>query len=314
MIRVRFWGVRGSIPTPGDKTVRYGGNTSCIEIRYGEGNDIDTIGNLIIVDAGTGIRLLGDRLMGDRAATGRPVVASLFLTHTHWDHIMGFPFFTPIYVPGTRLDMYGPVALQGESLQSLMSNQLSYQYFPVRLGELAADIRYRELREEKMELGGGMTVRTKYLNHPVLCLGYRFEYGGSAVCTAFDTETFRNLFAGDPSTPGYDADAAAEGEAVAREENDRVREFYRGADLLIHDAQYTAPEYEARRRGWGHTTFEDAVENGVAAAVKHLVLFHHDPERGDLQLDEILAAHRKTPAEHGFTLDLPREALVVDLD
>ncbi|WP_455382490.1 MBL fold metallo-hydrolase [Salinispira pacifica] len=310
MIRVKFWGVRGSIPTPGAGTVGIGGNTACIEIRYGRDQ------HLIIVDAGTGIRELGDTLLREAGPEREPapVKASIFLTHTHWDHIMGFPFFAPIYVKGTALDLYGPVTWEDESLRKVIGHQLSYQYFPVHSGELSASLRFHELREEMVELPGGMNVRTKYLNHPVLCLGYRFECEGRSVVTAYDTEPFRNLFPADPSHPDYDPDIAAEGERAAEEENGRIRAFFRNADLLIHDAQYTREEYIKHRTGWGHSSLEDAVENAVASSVRRLVLFHHDPERSDEELQSLLSGFRSVGSAHNLDIELAREGLEITLE
>ena len=306
MMTVRFWGVRGSIPTPGANTVQVGGNTACIELRYGSDEQ------LVIIDAGTGIRELGDSLLRSRHSVG--LHAYLFLTHTHWDHIMGFPFFAPIYAKGTSIDLYGPVTWEDESLRKVIGHQLSYQYFPVHSGELAAALEFHELREESVELPGGMIVRTKYLNHPVLCLGYRFEFEGRTVVTAYDTEPFRNLFPSDPSHPDYDPDVAAEGARAAEEENARIRAFYRDADLLIHDAQYTREEYLKRRTGWGHSSLEDALDNAIAAAVRRLVLFHHDPERGDDELESILEGFRRTGAEHNLQVDLAKEGLTFTIE
>ena len=181
MMRLRFWGVRGSIPCPGSQTVKYGGNTPCIELRLSEPD------RLIILDAGSGIRELGNHLMANDMSKG-PLDTELFLTHTHWDHIMGFPFFTPIYIPGVKLKVYGPVTHEYESLESIVGGQLTYRYFPVRHVELAADISYEHLKEGVFDLGGGLILHTKYLNHPVLCLGYRFEYRGRVFCTVYDTE------------------------------------------------------------------------------------------------------------------------------
>jgi phosphoribosyl 1,2-cyclic phosphodiesterase len=312
-MQIRFWGVRGSIPTPGSGTVLVGGNTSCIELQYGDE------GHLVIIDAGTGIRELGDELMrrartdsGDED-TGE-IHASLFLTHTHWDHIMGFPFFGPIYRPGTTIDLYGPVTWEDESLRKVIGHQLSYQYFPVHSGELAATLRFHELRQETVELPGGMIVRSTYLNHPVLCLGYRFEYRGRSVVTAFDTEPFRNVFPTDPDHPDFDPDIAEEGARAAEEEDARLRSFYSGADLLIHDAQYTREEYWKQRVGWGHSSIEDAMENAIAAQAAHLVLFHHDPERSDSQLDRFIEDCRRQGSEHNLLVDLAREGLIIDIE
>ena len=279
-MKIKFWGVRGSIPCPGPRTVRYGGNTPCIELRV-KGSD-----RLMIIDAGSGIRELGLHMMTRDLPKG-PIKAELFLTHTHWDHIMGFPFFTPIYVPGTRLKVYGPVTYEDEPLEKVVGGQLTYRYFPVRQSELASKIEYVDLKEQRLDLGDGILLVTKYLNHPVLCLGYRFEYEGKIFCTAFDTEPFRNVFSVSPEDPSYDETVAMEGEQAAKEENERICNFFRSADLLIYDAQYTQTEYEPSKLGWGHSPMEYAIAAASHSGVKRLALFHHEPVRKDEDLDAL---------------------------
>jgi phosphoribosyl 1,2-cyclic phosphodiesterase len=278
---VKFWGVRGSIPCPGPQTVKYGGNTACIELRLHDTN------RLIIIDAGSGIRDLGNELMAKEISRG-PLKSDIFLTHTHWDHIMGFPFFVPIFIPGTRLNIYGPVTYEDESLKEVLSGQWTYRYFPVRHEELSAKIAYFDLKEEQVDLGQGMKLTTKYLNHPLLCLGYRFEYKGKVFCTAYDTEPFQNVFASDPDDPAYDEAMALEGEQVAREENQRLEAFVANADLLVYDTQYTQAEYEPAKRGWGHSSIEFAIDMARRSKVKRLALFHHDPMRSDEDLDTMI--------------------------
>jgi phosphoribosyl 1,2-cyclic phosphodiesterase len=281
-MKVRFWGVRGSIPSPGPKTDKYGGNTACIEIRVGEEE------RLIIMDAGSGIRALGNYLMQNDLPRG-PIEADIFLSHTHWDHIMGFPFFTPIYIPGTVLRVHGPVSFEDDPLEEVVGGQMKYRYFPINLGELASNIEYFRLKEDPhIDLGRGLRLTTKLLNHPITSLGYRFEFNGKVVCTCYDTEPFRNLFITDPDNPAYDEAMAYEGEMVAEEQNQAIERFFSGADLLIYDAQYTDAEYSARI-DWGHTTMEYAISAANRAGVKKLAMFHHDPDRSDDSLDELAA-------------------------
>jgi phosphoribosyl 1,2-cyclic phosphodiesterase len=277
-IRLTFWGVRGSIPVPGPTTVKYGGNTSCLELRFG------TEDRLVVMDLGSGVRELAGHIMKKDFPHG-PIKTKIFLTHTHYDHIMGFPFFTPIFIPGTELDIYGPVSFEDDTLEKIVGDQLQYRYFPVRLEELRAAINYHPLKEGSIDLGGGLTVTTKYLNHPILVLGYRFEFEGKVMCTAYDHEMYRNYFDVSPDDPNYDADAVREGAEAARESNERVQDFYRDADLLVHDTQYTHKEYLAGKVGWGHSSFEWAINNAHKAGVKHLVLFHHEPLRTDQELE-----------------------------
>lgn len=303
---VKFWGVRGSIPTPGTDTVKYGGNTVCMEIKFAD------IRRRIIIDAGSGLRLLGNHLMAQHGAQ-KALKTEIFLTHTHLDHILGFPFFAPIFLPDTHLKIYGPVTCETESLETVIGGQLSYRYFPIRQQELAAHIEYLNLTEGCFDLGDNIKLTTKYLNHPLLCLGYRFEYNGKVCCTAYDTEPFQNLFVTDVQDPAFDAIMAHQGEVAAQEENDRLEAFYAGADLLIHDAQYTQQEYDTSKRGWGHSPVEYVIEAAQRSEVKRLALFHHDPMRMDAHLDElaILRCHRR---QNGDTeVFFAREGMQVEL-
>jgi len=281
MIKVKFWGVRGSIPCPGPKTMKYGGNTACIELRFPEVN------RHIIIDAGSGIRDLANSMLANDLPKG-PIATEIYLSHTHWDHIMGFPFFVPVYIPGTRIKVFGPVTYEDEPLEAVVGGQMKYRYFPVNMGELASTIEYRRLKEEPLiDLGDGITLSTTIINHPITALGYRFSFRGAVFCTAYDTEPFRNLFVTDPDHPAYDELMALEGEEAAREQNLVLENFSPGAALLVHDAQYTRQEYEKGKIGWGHSPIEDAIAAAKRAGVKQLALFHHDPERSDDQLDQM---------------------------
>ncbi len=305
MLSVKFWGDRGSIPCPGPATVKYGGNTSCLEIRAD--------GRLVIVDFGTGIKPLGDWLMANDVRNHGPLDADIFITHTHWDHIMGFPMFTPIFIPGTKLRIRGPVSYEDDSLESIIGAQLSYRYWPVRQSELAANIEYDQLKETQLDLGDGLIVKTKYLNHPILCLGYRFEYRGSSIVTAYDNEPFSNVFPTDPADPNYDEDAANEGALVAREENEKILRFFQGADVLIHDTQYTQKEYEGGKQGWGHSSYEHAINAAHKADVRKLILFHHDPNRTDDQLEKLENEYQaRIRGKTKLEVMMAREGLVVE--
>jgi phosphoribosyl 1,2-cyclic phosphodiesterase len=302
MLSVRFWGVRGSIPCPGHFTTEFGGNTTCLEIRAGK--------NLVIVDLGTGVKPLGDWMMENDFKKG-PMDMDIFISHTHWDHIMGFPMFTPIFIPGTKMRIRGPVSYNDETLASIIGDQLSYRYWPIRQVELAAHIEYEELKETTMDLGAGLKLTTKYLNHPILCLGYRFEYQGKTIVTAFDHEPFRNLFPTDPDDPSYNEEAALEGEAAAKEENERILGFYRGADILVHDTQYTTEEFE-KHLGWGHSSYDYAIEAASKVGVKKLVLFHHDPNNSDERLEFLEETYKNKAANESFEIIMAREGLTVE--
>jgi len=299
-MKIKFWGVRGSIPCPGPKTVKYGGNTSCLEIWF------EDIERLIIIDAGSGIRELGNDIM-KRDMVKKGIKAEILLTHTHWDHIMGFPFFTPIYIPGAELKVFGPVTYEDETLAETVGGQLTYRYFPVRQAELGAEIEYISLKEDKLDLGDGINLTTKYLNHPVLCLGYRLEYKGKIFCTAYDTEPFQNVFCSDPDDPSYDEGMFIEGEEVAKEENQRLAKFFSGSDLLVYDAQYTKDEYAPSKVGWGHTPIEHTIDFSENAGVKRLALFHHEPLRADKEIDELAQKYCIPKKDSGMEVFFARE-------
>ena len=305
-MKVKFWGVRGSIPCPGPSTAKYGGNTACLEIQ------IESLQRRIIIDAGSGIRELGNQLMANDCARGY-FSAEIFLTHTHWDHIMGFPFFAPIYVPTSQIKIYGPTTYEEESLKDVLGGQWTYRYFPVRHEELTSRVEYIDLKEGRYDLGQGVKLQTKYLNHPLQCLGYRFEFSGRVLCTAYDTEPYFNVFCSDPQDPAYDAALAAEGEQAAAEENARMENFIRGADLLIYDAQYTQDEYCQSRVGWGHSPIEHAIDVARRCKVKRLALFHHDVLRTDDQLETMGPLYCNANNGYGFESFFAREGMEITI-
>lgn len=303
-MKVRFWGVRGSIPCPGPETMKYGGNTACIELRFPE------VDRLVIIDAGSGIRELGNFMMANDLKKG-PINAHIYLSHTHWDHIMGFPFFTPIYIPGTTIKVFGPINHE-VSLEKAVGGQLTYRYFPINEAWLAAQIEYIELREEVIDLGDGIKLTTKYLNHPIMCIGYRFEYNGKVFCTCYDTEPFVNQF-GNKEDPLYDEAMAAEGQMIADEQNRLIEQFISGADFLVHDTQYTQAEYDSSKIGWGHTSFEHAIAVANKAGVKSMALFHHEPMRSDKQIDELEPVYCSSGEDGATEVFFAREGQVIDL-
>ncbi len=260
-MRVRFWGTRGSIATPGSLTLGYGGNTSCVEVRAGKA--------VLIFDAGTGIRELGLSLVEE--AKGTPLTLHLFISHTHWDHIQGFPFFVPAYLPSTTLHVYGSPG-QGRSLEKILRGQMDADYFPVALGDLSSNMRVHEFRGGEFAIGD-TAISAMYLNHPGMNLGYRIVHGGKTVVYATDNEPYR-----------YTLDHLARRAEAGREFGGRLDEefvrFVTGADLYIGEAQYTDEEYP-HKIGWGHSSLSATVEVALKAHVKALALFHHDPMHGD---------------------------------
>jgi phosphoribosyl 1,2-cyclic phosphodiesterase len=275
-MRIDFWGVRGSIASPGPETAKVGGNTSCVEVRCGD--------TRIVLDAGTGLRRLGESLMGEMAATKKPLDLHLLLSHFHWDHIQGLPFFVPAYVPTTKLAIWG--AHNGiMSLGETLAHQMMGPVFPVRLDELSAKLDLHDIRQgQLLDLAPGVKVRTAKLNHPGGVHAYRIEYGGKSVVYATDTEHYACI---DPALL-----------ALAKD-----------ADVLIYDSQYTEEEY-AKKVGWGHSTYVRGCELAAAAGVGKYVLFHHDPSRTDAKVDELESRAQDlfagaVAAREGMTIDLP---------
>ncbi len=270
---VTFWGVRGSIPSPGPDTVEFGGNTSCVEVVCGDRH--------IVLDTGTGMRLLGQQLLRER----KRARLDIFYSHLHWDHLQGLPFFVPIYMPGSELAFYGPQGLHGA-----LATQMSEPGFPVRFHDIPARSDFHEIAEGASlrfgdnpapmqgqgDAGNEIVVRCVRLNHPGGVFGYRIEYRGRSVVYATDTEHY--------SCP-----------------DPKLVKLAEGADLLIYDAQYDDDEYAGRsgapRTGWGHSTFSEGVRVANAAQVRQLALYHHDPTHSDSKIRSIEAAARQLRPE-----------------
>ncbi len=273
--KVRFWGVRGSIAVPGPDTVRYGGNTPCVEMQVA--------GQRLIFDGGTGLRVLGKTLTGQS-----PIQAHLFFSHSHWDHIQGFPFFTPAYIPGNCFHIYGPATYNGYSIKQSLTKQMLDPNFPVPLQIMRADLHFHDLTAGEKIMLGDITVETGSLNHPNYALGYRVSWQGKTVVYASDTEHYPDRL-------------------------DRsVVHLARDADILIYDANYTDEEYYdpvTPRQGWGHSTWQAGVEVAKAARVRQLVLFHHDASHDDAFLDGIEAQVRQVLPNSV----LAREGMVLQL-
>jgi len=297
-MKVKFWGVRGSIPCPGSATSTYGGNTSCLQILGGT--------EVVILDAGTGIRELGQQLVAQK----KPLRIHLLLTHTHWDHIQGFPFFPPIYFPGNELFIYGPRALE-KSLEEALMFQMQYSYFPVRGVELAAKVKFTEVGEETFTIGD-FEVSTKSMNHPIRVLAFKFVQKGRTAIYTGDNEPYYDVLADR-------ADGAADGGIHRRSEfirecNQRVVDFCKSADVLVADSQYTDEEYETKR-GWGHSSISHVLDLSRDAGVKKLVLFHHEPAHDDKTLERIEKDARTKAAKSRarYKVVMAREGMVVDV-
>jgi phosphoribosyl 1,2-cyclic phosphodiesterase/CheY-like chemotaxis protein len=297
--RVRFWGVRGSIPTPGIQTAMFGGNTSCVEVRVGE--------QVIVLDAGSGIRALGQALM--REFHDQKLKITMLVTHTHWDHIQGFPFFIPAYNPKVDVHIFGPAgAVHG--LRVALFEQMKSAFFPVTLNQMASHVTFDELSEE-FEIGT-IKVRTIAAHHPGICRGYRLCTGRGDIIYMPDHEAYerneieRQKLAGETSRPRLD---------FARSEDEKVVEFIRGADVVIGDTQYDDAEYPSRL-GWGHTCADDAVELAMRAGVKHLFLFHHDPDHQDEKMVAMItrAEERVAAAGSPMIVSAAREGTEIVLE
>jgi phosphoribosyl 1,2-cyclic phosphodiesterase len=292
-IFVRFWGVRGSIPTPGPRTRRYGGNTSCIEVR--------SESTLCIFDAGTGLRELGVALMRSPPPDGLNI--HLFLSHPHWDHIQGFPFFSPAYHASTTLWVYGQ---EGDAKDyQLLSGQMNNAYFPVQFSDLKAKVVQKSFKDDKVEVGD-FVVRRFNQKHPGGSVGFRVDHPSGSVIYATDSEL--DLLLKDPAQPVKDPDS------LRRLPADLVKAV-RGADLLVADAQYTDEEYLGRV-GWGHPRASTVVDLAVDARVKQLALTHHDPMHSDRDTDSKVSLGVERAKAHGSDLEVfgAREGIVLKLD
>jgi phosphoribosyl 1,2-cyclic phosphodiesterase len=297
--KMKFWGVRGSIATPGPSTVGYGGNTSCVEVRAD--------GEIIILDAGTGIRQLGRSMMSE--FKGQSINLTLLVSHTHWDHIQGFPFFIPAYNPNNKIRIIG---YEGASsgLKGTLSSQMESPYFPVSMQEMPSHLQVEELKDFQFQIGS-VTVKAAFLNHPGICVGYRIYTSGGSIAYLPDNEPYSRLHtvSGDQSTKSYEA------LSYAQKQDEKLIEFIQGADILIMDSQYDDSEYRSHI-GWGHGCVDDVVAIAVIAKVKKLFLFHHDPDHDDEQVAKMEQWAKELVMIHGEELEVAaaREGVEVVLD
>jgi phosphoribosyl 1,2-cyclic phosphodiesterase/CheY-like chemotaxis protein len=296
--RLRFWGVRGSIATPGPGTLYYGGNTACVEVR--------SHGEIIALDAGTGIRPLGLSLV--KESKDQPIHVTVLVSHTHWDHIQGFPFFTPAYNPRNKIRILGYEGAR-RGLEITLAAQMESPYFPVSLQQMPGNITIQELRELRFTVGA-LPVQATFLNHPGICTGYRLFTTGGSIAYLPDVEPYHRFNA---SGGGGSEDTVMF--QYAQSQDQRLVEFLRGSDLLIIDSQFDAQEYEAHV-GWGHSCVDDSVRLAIKAGVKRMFMFHHDPGHDDAKISAMLEGARAvaTAAGGNLQVEAAREGLEVVLE
>ena len=298
---LRFWGVRGSYPAPFETHLRTGGNTSCVEVRVGD--------HIVVCDAGTGIIPFGNALMKEDGVGEITVV----LTHYHWDHISGLPFFVPAFIPGRTINFFGPGETKRE-MAAHISDQMKAPYFPVETETWLADINYMSPRHRPLQIGP-ITVDPFNVHHPGSTYGYRITANGKTIVYASDNELAFINQSIEQRKQEFDEDERHLLEAMKQEEHRRALEFMEDVDILIHDAQYTPEDYE-RKRGWGHSCYVDTVNAAIDARARSLYMFHLDPNYPDTFVDELHDRALGIIAERGADLDchVAREGMTIDLD
>ena len=286
--RVKFWGVRGSIPVPGSSTVGYGGNTSCVEVRAD--------GEIIILDAGSGLRQLGIELEAEFG--DQPIRPTLLISHTHWDHIQGLPFFLPVYSQKNSLRVLGYEGARA-GLGAVLAGQMETSFFPISLRDVPSAISIDELKDMEFSIGK-VKVVARFLNHPGICVGYRLTTSNGSIAFLPDNEPYDVLKL---NQAGPDKASFAEARAYAGDARAKLVEFLQQTDILIIDAQYTDEEY-AQKVGWGHGSLSSVVSLAVDARVRKLFLFHHDPNHDDRKIDEMVEAARTLVLESGQPVEV----------
>lgn len=285
--RLKIWGVRGSIPVPGPSTLRYGGNTSCVEVRADD--------EIIVLDAGTGIRELGLALQQEFQS--KPIRVTLLITHVHWDHIHGFPFFAPSYDKKNEIRILGYDGAGTGPVEAL-KGEMATPFFPVSLTDLPGKLEIEKLATNSFKVGK-VRIESKLMNHPGTCVGYRIFSNGGSMAYIPDNESYEvkvHSLAPGSSDP-------AEARQQAEKERGELVKFLQGANVLLLDAQYTDEEYRAHI-GWGHGSLSSAVLLALDAKVRKLVLFHHDPNHDDSEIDTMLAQAKQLAAKHGGNLEI----------
>jgi phosphoribosyl 1,2-cyclic phosphodiesterase len=286
-VRIRFWGTRGSIAVSSSDTLRYGGNTTCVEVRAD--------GEIIVLDAGSGIRPLGIAL--DKEFQGRPINLSLLITHAHWDHIQGFPFFKPAYDSKNHIRIFGFDGA-GATLREIITEPMRSPFFPITMRELSARMDINKLNEMRFSLGK-VDVHAAFVNHPGVCAGYRIFTSGGSFAFLPDHEPYEFFLHGAKAKQL----TAEQAKGVAAQEHARLVEFLRGSNVLVVDAQYTDEEYKDRI-GWGHGSISSAVSLALDAEVQTLLLFHHDPNHDDNMVDAMVKSARELAANSGKRLEI----------
>jgi len=300
-IKIKFWGVRGSIPSPGERTIYYGGNTPCVELQFpGKPR--------FILDAGSGIRELGKELL----KISDPVKAYIFISHFHWDHIQGLPFFKPAFNPANNFIIYG-CDEPNVNLSEIISMQMNPTYFPLAIDDMQAEVEFRTIKEGSFDVED-VEVRTIFLNHPGYALGYRFTFNGKSIVYISDNEPFVHPSDNGGLEAGNYKTITDRIEGFVEDMSDNLVEFISGADILIHDTQYLPEEYELKKT-WGHSPLDYTVDIANRAKIKKLILFHHDPDHDDETINRMLEQSRELLKRKNTDIlcEAAREGVVIEL-